>query len=347
MRLGDITAALQRTDKRLTPGMVAAHALRRPLAPRAAARAARTDVEQELKARLRPISGDADQVEAAWAALRRAGWVTRLVGDPDAERMLDHAAGCVNRLRGRTGGVPLDRRVLAHEVTGNPHALDDDQPLAAMVIAVLAALGVVDQGGRGRGTWARLGVHFDSITAGLSMVGIAPAGWTVPAGSPVTLPPYVLADCEWDQPGAGDARVFVTENPSVLTALLAVPGVRAVCTSGKPSGLVVETLAALDRAGWELWVRADFDDTGVASVNTILAACGAAQPWRMGADDYLDSVGASGVALRVSMLRPATWDPDLVPVMRENGHAAFEEASIPALIDDARAPHWPAAQPDH
>ena len=55
--------------------------------------------------------------------------------------------------------------MLAHTATGNPHALDDDQPIAAMVIAVLASLGLVDRRSQTRSTWTQIGVHFAGITA--------------------------------------------------------------------------------------------------------------------------------------------------------------------------------------
>lgn len=173
-----------------------------------------------------------------------------------------------------------------------------------------ASLGLVDRRSRTRSTWAQIGVHFDGITGGLSMIGIAPVGWTIPPGTPVTLPPHVLAECDWPGPNStATNRLFVTENPSVLTACLDDPTVRMICTSGKPSALAVENLAALDAAGWQLMVRADSDDIGITSVNTILANCPSALPWRMSTDDYRQAVAASStIPLRVSMLSDASWD---------------------------------------
>ena len=234
-------------------------------------------------------------------------------------------------------GDSIDRRVLAHKVTGNPHALDDDQPTPAMVIAVLASLGLVDQHSQTRSTWTQIGVHFDGITGGLSMIGIAPVGWTIPPGAPVTLPPHVLAECDWPGPNSSATNLlFVTENPSVLTACLNNPTARMICTSGKPSALVVKNLAALDAAGWQLMVRADFDDTGITSVNTILANCPSALPWRMSTDDYRHAVSAGSIIpLRASMLPDASWDQTLKPAMAANGFAAFEEAALGDLANDA------------
>lgn len=337
INLTALTSALQQVDPRITPGIVTAHALKRRLAPKAARKVARAQSEQDLVKYLAPISDDDSTVQMAWAALRRSGRVTQLIADPAAATTLRHVAEFVVALHTQQPGDRIDRRVLAHKVTGNPHALDDDQPTAAMVIAVLASLGLVDRRSPTRSTWAQIGVHFDGITGGLSMIGIAPVGWTIPPRAPVTLPPHVLAECDWPGPNSSATnRLFVTENPSVLTACLDDPTVRMICTSGKPSALVVENLAALDAAGWQLMVRADFDDTGITSVNTILANCPSALPWRMSTDDYRQAVAAgSTIALRLSVLPDASWDQSLKPAMAANGFAAFEEAALVDLANDA------------
>lgn len=72
-----------------------------------------------------------------------------------------------------------------------------------------------------------LGVRCDDIVGGLTTVGITPAGWTVPDRTPVTLPPRVLATCDWP---TGAAPVFVTENPSVLSAAVDSGSASVVCT---------------------------------------------------------------------------------------------------------------------
>ena len=336
INLADLTRALQRIDPRLTPGVVTAHALKRRLAPRAAEKLARAQSEADLIPYLAPISDDDSTIQTAWAALRRTGRVTQLIADPDASSTLRHVADFVVALQTRAPEDTIDRRVLAHNVTGNPHALDDGEPIAAMVIAVLASLGLVEQNTRTRTTWAQIGVHFDGITGGLSMLGIAPIGWTIPPGAPITVPPRVLAGCAWPGPGPdATRRLFVTENPSVLTACLDNPAGRMICTSGKPSALVIDTLASLATAGWQLRVRADFDDTGITSVNTILDQCSNATAWRMNAADYLQAAsGGSTVRLRVSLLPEASWDPQLKAEMVTNGFAAFEEAALERLVDD-------------
>ena len=339
INLADLTRALQRIDPRLTPGVVTAHALKRRLAPKAAEKLARAQSEADLVLHLAPISGDDSIIQAAWAALRRSGRVTQLIADPAAPSTLRHVAAFVVALQTRQPEDTIDRRVLAHNVTGNPHALDDGEPIAAMVIAILASMGLVEQNARTRTTWAQIGVHFDGITGGLSMIGVAPVGWTIPPGAPITVPPHVLAGCAWPRPGSvATRRLFVTENPSVLTACLDSPAGRMICTSGKPSALVIESLASLAAAGWQLHVRADFDDTGVTSVNTILDQCSNATAWRMNTADYLQAVaGGSTVPLRLSLLPEASWDPQLKAEMVTNGFAAFEEAGLDRLVNDVIA----------
>jgi len=102
----------------------------------------------------------------------------------------------------------------------------------------------------------------------------APASWAVPDESPITLPPRVLTSCSWPEPPDRNAWIFVTENPSVLSAAadLAQSGtrIRLLCTSGTPSDDEVASIARLADAGWRIAVRADFDEAGLAHVVTLL-----------------------------------------------------------------------------
>ena len=120
----------------LTPGAVAAHAVGRQLAVRARRRDDRDRFERRLAA-----LGDAwaassrSRVAAVWEAalpgLHKAGWVARLYAADDADGMLGQALAVLDALP--YTGTRLDRRVLASNVARNPHALDDGEPLAALV----------------------------------------------------------------------------------------------------------------------------------------------------------------------------------------------------------------------
>ncbi len=318
----------------LTPGIVAAHASGRRLALRSIQQAQRTASEAELQARLGELVLNATG-DHAWAALRRSGWVKRLVDADDAAVLLAHAAEVIARLRA-VGEPPVDRRRLAQDATNDPHALDKGRPVAGLSLAILSATGSIPAAGGPRERWAAAGVAYDDITGGLTTIGIAPFGWVIPAGAPVTIPPRVLADCDW--PGGVGLRVFVTENPSVLSAAADVPGARVVCTSGTPSQAEVDALGRLAQRGWRLHIRADFDDAGINHVNAILAAAPHAVSWRMDADTYRAGVKVadSGVSLRTDRLIAASWDPTLVTVMAEHGVAVYEETFIEELIADIR-----------
>jgi uncharacterized protein (TIGR02679 family) len=315
----------------LAPGVVAAHATGRRLAVRAEAKAARTASETSLRAHLGGILLGA-ATDTGWATLRRSGWVARLASSDDWS-LLERAIAVITALPGADQPA-IDRRRLAVDATGDPHALDAGRPVAGLTLALLAASGRPAVGDSLKEQWASVGVAYDDITGGLTTLGIAPTGWGVPPGLPVTLPPRVLADCVWP---AGDGRdVYVTENPSIIGAATTVADARVICTSGTPSRAEVAALARLAEAGWQLHVRADFDDSGLGHVRSILAAAPRARPWRMGSADYLWGLetGDSAEALRVDRLGTAPWDPALVVAMAAKGVAVYEETFLDQLMAD-------------
>ncbi|MGR7027242.1 DUF2399 domain-containing protein [Geodermatophilus sp. URMC 62] len=349
--LSSLTARLRGRGANLTPGAVAAHATRRPLAAKARARAERADREAALQAaliaalataprsseRLPTLSGD-----AAWAHLRRSGWVARLNALPHPEQLLRTAVAVVTHLP--TPGARTDRRRLANDHAHDPHALDDGAPLAGLTLALTTAAGATSAGQRARAAWDSLGVDWDDLTGGLITIGIHPVGWTLPPHVAVTIPPRELAGCRWPAP-AGPGAVFVTENPSVAAAaadLVAADGtpVRLICTSGTPSAGEVAALARLAAAGWPVRVRADFDPAGLTHVATLLGAVPGATPWRMGTADYLASLPrppAVRVALDPRKVPGSPWDPALARTMRTHAAAAYEEALLPELLADLRS----------
>jgi uncharacterized protein (TIGR02679 family) len=325
-------AALAERLAPLTPGAAAAHGVGRRLAQRAEAAAARTKAEAALRARAAEVIPDVAGDEA-WAALRRTGWVTRLLDVHDTA-LLERAAAVLAQLPA-PGAASVDRRVLAQAAAGDPHALDRGQPIGGLALALLVAIGRIAPGSAPRDGWAAIGVAYDDIVGGLTCLGVAPAGWNVPPGAALTLPPRTLAASSWS---AGAGVVFVTENPSVLSAA-SIPEARVVCTSGTPSTVEVAALAALADAGWQLLVRADFDDAGLNHVAAILASAPGARPWRMGVTDYRRGLrtGDGSVPLRIERLPATPWEPALAAVMATEGVAVFEESLLDELVCDVRA----------
>jgi uncharacterized protein (TIGR02679 family) len=342
INLTELSAAVRKHGPALTPGAVAAHAAGRQLATRARRRQDRHQFEQHLASlgntwAASSRSRVAARWESALTALRTAGWIARLQAADDGGRLLRQAFAVIDALP--ETGTRLDRRVLATNITRNPHALDDGQQLTALVLAMLAAAGIISLARRPREAWAAVGVDCDDLTGGLIAIGIHPDGWHLPAGAAVTLPPRELARCRWPASPAGGAWAFVTENPSVASAAadLAATGIplRLLCMSGTPSALEVAAIARLCDAGWRVAVRADFDAAGIVHVAAVLRAAPSAYPWRMSASDYYESL-SDGATVPLLRVPDTSWDPGLVPAMRARKLATFEEALLPGLLADLR-----------
>jgi uncharacterized protein (TIGR02679 family) len=276
--------------------------------------------------------------ESALLDLHRAGWVAKLHAADNAEGLLGRAFAVLDALP--ETGTRLDRRVLASNIARNPHALDDGEPLAALVLALLSAAGITLFAQRSRAAWAAVGVDCDDLTGGLVAVGIHPVGWQLPTGTVVTLPPRELAKCRWPTRPTTRAWTFVTENPSVASAAadLAATGapVSLLCTSGTPSAVEVAAIARLVEDGWQVGLRADFDAAGIAHVAAVLRAAPSSYLWRMGAGDYEESLGVGGVRVPLTQVPDTPWEPALASAMRARGLAAFEEALLPDLLADLR-----------
>ena len=341
--LPELTIKLRVRGIHLTPGAVAAHALGRRLAVRAAADVHRRKREQELMdlfldAVQSLVGYSLREPAQIWAALRRSGWIARLVTSDDPERLIRWAVAVIRSLP--APDMRTDRRRLAADATGNPHALDHGSMLGGLVIATLVSAERIAPRQRPRAAWASVGVDCDDVVGGLTAIGIAPLGWSLPAAAAVTLPPRTLRTCAWPGPDSVDSWIFVTENPSVASAaadLAAEQNVRLLCTSGTPSADEIAAIARLGLLGWRIAVRADFDAAGLGHVAAILQNTSRAVPWRMSAKDYVESL-REGITDQGALERiPETpWDPELSEMMRERRVAAYEESLLPALLDDLR-----------
>jgi uncharacterized protein (TIGR02679 family) len=139
--------------------------------------------------------------------------------------------------------------------------------------------------------------------------------------------------------------VFVTENPSVMTAAADLlitdptrPAVRLLCTVGTPSAAEIDAIGRLASTGWQVAVRADFDQAGLNHVAALLAGVPTARPWRMGAADYRTSIAdipaGDRIRLNTATLPSTPWDPDLLTAMTEQGLATYEESLINKLLAD-------------
>jgi uncharacterized protein (TIGR02679 family) len=349
--LSELTRKLRSRGPHLTPGAVAAHVVQRPLAQKAKTEAVRAGHERELQGMFSslassmpatsPVRPDPDLV---WPVLSRNGWITRVLTTGDQARMFRSAVSVLSALP--TEGRRVDRRRLASDSTGNPHALDEGATLAGLVLAILVAVGKVAPRQRPRAAWAQVGVDCDDVTGGLIAVGIFPEGWRVPPGATATITPRVLSSCRWSSPSVEPSWVFITENPSVASAAAdqatSDSRIRLLCTSGTPAAREVAAVARLASAGWSVAVRADFDEAGLAHVSALLNGVQSAVPWRMEAEDYLASLASANEApqsLDLAKLPASPWDPRLRVEMVKRRLAAFEESLLPELLQDLRESH--------
>ncbi len=341
VELAHLTEKVRARGPALTPGAVAAHAMGRRLAAKAAAAATRSEAEQRLREVFKRASEEAAvefSLTERWPALKRAGWIARLMSSADPATLILTAFRVIARLPGN--GERIDRRRLASDVTADPHALDEGTSLGSLAVALLIASGRIPPRQRPRAAWAAVGVVCDDITGGLVAIGIAPRGWVVPPGSAITLPPRTLDASSWPLPSRPMEWLFVTENPSVAAAAAdaaaAAPELRLLCTVGTPSHREVAAIAKLAAAGWRVAARADFDEAGLRHVRAILADVPNASPWRMSCADYEASLTTSSdaVPLAVGNVIDTPWDPPLAAAMRARGIAAYEETLLPHLLRD-------------
>jgi uncharacterized protein (TIGR02679 family) len=342
LSLPALTSLIQRHGARLTPGAVAAHAVGRPLAQRALRSSQKAEALKLLAASLTARLRDAN-IQATSTDVRdivdsvRKGALTKLLVLLDPEQVINDAVSVLQTLP--PPGRYLDRRLLAQRVLADPHGLDEGRPVEVLARALLVATGQVPAGARPRIAWSRVGVKWDEISGGISVLGIHPQGWSLPSTAVATIPPIELTHCRWPSPSHPESWAFVTENPSVLTAArrLSRTGrtVRLLCTSGTPSEIETAAIAGLTARGWELAVRADFDESGLRHVQSMLNAAPTATPWRMTHQDYLDALDPIRRTLLPAEARlESPWDPELANAMQASGAAVFEESLLSHLLDD-------------
>jgi uncharacterized protein (TIGR02679 family) len=240
----------------------------------------------------------------------------------------------------------LARTELAAAAAHDAHALDDDRRLSQLVLRALALRvnrPAPTSASERRGLWETVGVMTDSVsstclTRGLDVLD----GWAgalryrlaADSGDPIHVTWW---DLRRGLEMAPAQEVFVCENPRVLEAIAerGLDGITVVCTSGRSTLVVLEVLRRLSGSGAHIRYHGDFDWPGVAMTNQLVAMFDV-QPWRMSADDYLESPAC--LPLVGSEVLPV-WDAELGAAMRHRGLAVHEEAVLGTLLDSL----WPRA----
>jgi uncharacterized protein (TIGR02679 family) len=250
----------------------------------------------------------------------------------------------------------IARAQLAANTMGDAHALDDGQPVAAIVLAILRrrAPGAMDEPSAGlaaaqqdteaverrRETWARAGVLVNELARPalcLNLPAGMPPGDRWRRGEPayLSLRSLLRDPPAWDVAGR---VVHVCENPNLLAIAADRWGADCaplVCTEGMPAAAQRCLLHQLVQAKAQLRYHGDFDWPGIRIGNYVVRTFGAA-PWRFGAIDYQAAVRTlAGPAqpLLGSAVEPC-WDRELATVMGRQDISIPEEAIAATLLPD-------------
>lgn len=316
-----------------------------------------TGIADNLRAALEALDGPIANPQTARAARERA-WTQTMasatqhelaqwLAQPQAQGLLKRLAGSdaeagrrlltdVQRVLARlpAAGIALAR--LAANTLGDAHGLDKNQPVATLVLHVLAVReGVL----RPRELWATQGVMVNELAKPVVTLNLV-AGSADPlaellataaaAGEPLHLSLHQLSRhaATW-QPGQA---VFVCENPTVLAA--AADALGAACPpmislDGQLSAAPRVLLDQLAAAGARFRYHGDFDWGGLRIANFFFQRYGGT-PWRFRAFDYRPEGGPVLVGDPVA----ACWDEALAPRMQAAGRAVHEESVLAPLLDD-------------
>lgn len=296
---------------------------------------------------------------AAWLdRLRRSG---SLRGTPEERPTLLRSVLDVLRELPVAG---VARPVLAADLFGDAHALDDVRPAGRLALAALAHLSGDPPPARAHdrlGLWERWGVVAEGATSRVLVLGLRPVGDSSVARAlrglaeaglpvPVTLPMLAALEAT-GAPAAGPeaAVAFACENPTILEVIARRHGARSplvISTEGMPSVAARRLFRMLADAGTEVRYHGDFGAGGIRIGNVVIGECGAT-PWRFCAADYraaLDSVRDT------TPIRPpvpdATWDPALAPLLRTESREIHEEQLLRTLLADLPGPDAAPAAPE-
>ncbi len=279
--------------------------------------------------------------------IRVSGRVQRLGGNPTSP-LLRRALGVLSVLP----AARVDRAVLAAELFGDAHALDDDRPEARLVLSALVHIsrtGSADDlstaraSGR-RALWEAQGVLSDSISNTVLLLRLAPMiegpltrGLSDLSASGLVIPVTLdmLAAHHWRWPDFRE--VFISENPTVLGVASRRLGERCppmVCVSGMPTLAARELLTGLQKAGIRLRYHGDFGAGGIRIGNIVIGEHGA-EPWRFSTEDYEQALATCDTGTRISSpISDAVWDEHLAPALRRSGLEIQEEQVLPSLLED-------------
>jgi uncharacterized protein (TIGR02679 family) len=255
----------------------------------------------------------------------------------------------------------MTRSQLAADALGNPHALDDSQPAATLVLTIWRQLiarldgkdDVLDPAKdkdlklagrveRDRDVWARAGVLVNELARPALFLNLPVRGTAArdrPPGEPAyaSLRSLLRSPPPWD---VADRKVYICENPNLVAIAADHWGAGCeplVCTDGMPAAAQRCLLSQLANSQAQLCYHGDFDWPGVTIGNHVMREHGA-QSWRFDASDY--EAAAEGVSdmrhILVGKAVRAIWDDGLMTAMQRHGLSIAEEALAASLLKDLR-----------
>ena len=265
----------------------------------------------------RPWRNLLSENEAGAALLRRE---LRLGHTPLVE--LRQANAALRVLRKTQDFPPPLLPVLAADVSGNAHALDQDTLAGRLLEDAVQALGLEPP--------ARDGLSSTVLAANIS------GGWltALPTGTVIALPWREVMKLSFVH--ARQQRVFVVENPAVCEGLLsALSDTPIICVSGQPSATAVQLLNRL-QPGTQLHVSCDHDLGGLRIARRLMRLPLGWHLWRMDPGSY--DLARSRGNLPMPVLPEGDWGPltPLAEAMIAYGQAAHQEVLLPELIADVR-----------
>jgi uncharacterized protein (TIGR02679 family) len=259
--------------------------------------------------------------------------------------------------------VPVRLPVLAARVSGDAHALDLDRPPGRMLLAYLQDKLNETEAGREpaedgtsdsatlqiRETYRRFGILDDDLSSIVH--------WFVPmADKPVLPQVWTLRQTEAESNIPACSRIFVTENPSIFSAILDSigPSIRPdayagrpalICTSGPASAAAIRWIRrCLDVSGPSclLYYAGDFDVKGLSMGQSLYERFpDRFRPWRFDHETYLASarIEPAGPQLDKAELdrldqMAAAWDDQLCAALRRIGRKVHQEMIADWLVQD-------------
>jgi uncharacterized protein (TIGR02679 family) len=347
--LRDLDLALRQTRFRL--GLVEALELIGPPVESAPARRAATRARLDAgwrKALDHQLCRN-DRAVGTWVEwLRNRGRLAR-TGGTEPFALLATALNVGARL---PADPPVERTRLASlELQGDPHALDDDRPLARLLTSQLAhrageamPKSRIEQ----RLLWQRFGVLADAASADVLTLNLRPV-----ADGPLARALHTMAGQHFRitlgqfsrtrlRFGRDDAVVFACENPTVLLAAEARIGIACpplICVGGWPSAAACALLERLAAAGATVCYHGDFDAKGIEIYGLLRRRFGVV-PWRYDSSSYRQVVAHHEDRTRAlrGELRDTSRDAArLVQAVRERGRELHEEVVLDELLADLEA----------